>query len=109
MNQCFDYQDIALLVCSLVCKKYMKKFGFQSSLNTSSVIEIQKNPNYGRTKYFRCLLDTYSDDPIFIGINRLVAKGYWGEDHKIKKRRRCYMKTEDQRNQILKTLGRYKS
>jgi hypothetical protein len=38
-------------------------------------MEYRKNPNYGRTKCFRCLLDTYGDDPIFIGINRLVAKG----------------------------------
>jgi len=36
-------------------------------------------------------------------------EGYWGKNHKIKKRRRCYMKTQDQRNQILKRLGRYRS
>jgi hypothetical protein len=36
-------------------------------------------------------------------------EGYWGKDHKIKKRRRCYMKTQDQTNQILKILGRYRS
>lgn len=36
-------------------------------------------------------------------------EGYWGKHHKIKKRRRCYMKTEQQRNQILKRLGRYRS
>ena len=35
--------------------------------------------------------------------------GYWGKNHKIKKHRRCYMKTEEQRNQILKRLGRYRS
>lgn len=34
--------------------------------------------------------------------------GYWGKNHKVKKYRRCYMKTEEQRNQVLKTLGRYK-
>jgi hypothetical protein len=34
--------------------------------------------------------------------------GYWGKNHKIKKHRRCYMKTEEQRNQILKRLGRYR-
>jgi hypothetical protein len=32
--------------------------------------------------------------------------GFWGKDHKIKKRRRCYMKTEQQRRQILTKLGR---
>jgi hypothetical protein len=36
-------------------------------------------------------------------------EGYWGKNHKIKKRRRCYMKTEDQRNEVLKILGRYRS
>jgi hypothetical protein len=34
-----------------------------------------KNPNYGRLKWFYCLLSPDGDDPIFIGINRLVAKG----------------------------------
>jgi hypothetical protein len=33
-------------------------------------------------------------------------EGFWGKNHKIKKRRRCYMKTEQQRNEILKRLGR---
>ena len=36
-------------------------------------------------------------------------EGYWGKSHKIKKRRRCYIKTQDQTNQILKILGRYRS
>jgi hypothetical protein len=35
--------------------------------------------------------------------------GYWGKTQKIKKRRRCYIKTQDQTNQILKILGRYRS
>jgi len=34
-----------------------------------------KNENYGRTKCFDCLLEPRGDDPIFIGINRLVSKG----------------------------------
>ena len=36
-------------------------------------------------------------------------EGYWGKDHKFKKRRRCYMKTEQQRNQVLQSLGRDRS
>ena len=32
--------------------------------------------------------------------------GYWGKT-KINRRRRCYVKTEAQRSQILKKLGRY--
>lgn len=36
-------------------------------------------------------------------------KGFWGKDHKIKKQRRCYMTTEQQRDKVLKTLGRYRS
>jgi hypothetical protein len=39
------------------------------------LMEYGKNPNYGRTKCFHCLLISDGDDPIFIGINRLVAKG----------------------------------
>ena len=34
-----------------------------------------KNENYGRPKCFDCLLELNGDDPIFIGINRLVLKG----------------------------------
>jgi hypothetical protein len=39
------------------------------------LMEHKKNPNYGRAKCFHCLLSPDGDDPIFIGINRLVAKG----------------------------------
>jgi hypothetical protein len=38
-------------------------------------MEYKRNPNYGRAKCFHCLLNPDRDDPIFIGINRLVAKG----------------------------------
>ena len=46
------------------------------------LMEYKKNPNYGRAKCFHCLLSPSRDDPIFIGINRLVAKGL--EDDKNK-------------------------
>jgi hypothetical protein len=36
-------------------------------------------------------------------------EGYWGRNHKIKRYRRCYMKTEEQRNEILEWLRRYRS
>ena len=39
------------------------------------LMEYTKNPNYGRLKCFHCLLTPDGNDPIFIGINRLVAKG----------------------------------
>lgn len=39
------------------------------------LMEYTKNPNYGKVKCFHCLLSPAGDDPIFIGINRLVAKG----------------------------------
>jgi hypothetical protein len=39
------------------------------------LMENKRNPNYGRTKCFHCLLSPGGDDPIFIGINRLVTKG----------------------------------
>jgi hypothetical protein len=40
----------------------------------------KRNLNYGKSKCFHCLLSPTRDDPIFIGINRLVAKGL--EDNK---------------------------
>jgi hypothetical protein len=39
------------------------------------LMENTKNPNYGKLKCFHCLLSPAGDDPIFIGINRLVSKG----------------------------------
>jgi hypothetical protein len=39
------------------------------------LMEHTKNPNYGRLKCFHCLLSPDGNDPIFIGVNRLVAKG----------------------------------
>ena len=39
------------------------------------LMEYTKNANYGRLKCFYCLLNPAWDDPIFIGINRLVSKG----------------------------------
>lgn len=39
------------------------------------LMEYTKNSNYGRLKCFHCLLSPDGDDPIFIGINRLVSKG----------------------------------
>ena len=38
-------------------------------------MEYTKNANYGKLKCFHCLLSPAGDDPIFIGINRLVSKG----------------------------------
>ena len=43
-------------------------------------MERKRNPNYDREKCFHCLLSPDRDDPIFVGINRLVAKGL--EDNK---------------------------
>ena len=44
------------------------------------LMEQKRNPNYGKSNCFHCLLSPDRDDPIFIGINRLVAKGL--EDNK---------------------------
>jgi hypothetical protein len=39
-------------------------------------MEYRKNPNYGRTRCFRYLLSpAWQEAAIFIGINRLAAKG----------------------------------
>ena len=38
-----------------------------------------KNESYGRAKCFDCLLDPGGDDPIFIGINKLIANGLGAE------------------------------
>jgi hypothetical protein len=47
------------------------------------LMEYKRNRNYGKSKCFPCLLSPSGDDPIFIGINRLVAKGL--EDDKADK------------------------
>lgn len=39
------------------------------------LMEYTKNSNYGKLKCFHCFLSPTGDDPIFIGINRLVSKG----------------------------------
>ena len=44
-------------------------------IDYEELMECKRNPNYGRTKCFQCLLNPVRDDPIFIGINKLVAKG----------------------------------
>jgi hypothetical protein len=44
-------------------------------------MEYTKNSNYGKVKCFHCLLGPTGDDPIFIGINRLVAKGLFNGKH----------------------------
>ena len=43
--------------------------------NYLELLNYTKNENYGRAKCFDCLLEPGGDDPIFIGINRLVSKG----------------------------------
>ncbi len=45
------------------------------------LMEYTKNPNYGKVKCFHCLLSPAGDDPIFTGINRLVAKGLVNGKH----------------------------
>lgn len=45
------------------------------------LMEYTKNPNYGKFKCFHCLLSPDGDDPIFIGINKLVAKGLSNGKH----------------------------
>ncbi|HEY7078830.1 MAG TPA: hypothetical protein VH500_03950 [Nitrososphaeraceae archaeon] len=42
------------------------------------LMKYKRNPQYGRAKCFDCLLSPVRDDPIFFGINRLVAKGLEG-------------------------------
>jgi hypothetical protein len=39
------------------------------------LMEYTKNADYGKVKCFQCLLSPAGDDPIFIGINKLVSKG----------------------------------
>ena len=39
------------------------------------LMEHTRNSNYGKMKCFHCLLSPAGDDPIFIGINKLVVKG----------------------------------
>jgi len=46
------------------------------------LMEYKRNPNYGKSRCFRCLLSPDRNDSIFIGINRLVTKGF--EENKSK-------------------------
>jgi hypothetical protein len=48
--------------------------------NYLDLMEYRRNLNYGKSKCFHCLLSPDRDDPIFIGINRLVAKGLEDND-----------------------------
>ena len=50
------------------------------------LMEHKRNANYGRAKCFYCLLSPDTDDPIFIGINRLVAKGLGQNEDENKKK-----------------------
>ena len=51
------------------------------------LMEHKRNPNYGKSKCFHCLLSPDRDDPIFIGINRLVvAKGLEQNENENKKK-----------------------
>lgn len=47
----------------------------------TELMEHTKNPNYGKVKCFHCLLNPTGDDPIFIGINKLVSKGLANGKH----------------------------
>jgi hypothetical protein len=44
-------------------------------LDYIELMEYRKNPHYGRTQCFRCLLSTHNDDPIFNGVNKVIARG----------------------------------
>ena len=39
------------------------------------LLNFTKNENYGSAKCFDCLLHPGGDDPIFVGINKLISKG----------------------------------
>ena len=52
--------------------KRCEEMGFRFS---RADIEYAKNPNHGKLECFHCTLSQDGDDPIFIGINRLIAKG----------------------------------
>jgi hypothetical protein len=54
--------------------EYLRKW----NSDYQELMKYTKNPNYGRLKCFHCLLSPDDDDPILIGINRLVAKGLTG-------------------------------
>jgi hypothetical protein len=44
-------------------------------LDYQELMEYTENTNYARLKCFHCLLSPPGDDPIFIGTNRILAKG----------------------------------
>jgi hypothetical protein len=45
-------------------------------------MEYKRNPNYGNAECFHCLIGPCWNDPIFIGINRLVARGLEQNENK---------------------------
>jgi hypothetical protein len=45
-------------------------------------MQYRKNPKYGKTKCFRCLLSTDREEAaIFLGINKVMARGLSGDKH----------------------------
>ncbi len=62
------------------------------------LMDYTKNENYGRAKCFHCVLDPRGNDPIFIGINRLVSKGLKPKPEypcRVANRFRCPYEKED--------------
>lgn len=51
------------------------------NLDFEELMEYTKNSNCGKVKCFHCLLSPAGDDPIFTGINRLLAKGLVNGKH----------------------------
>jgi hypothetical protein len=51
-------------------------------LDYIELMEYRKNPHYGRTKCFRCLLSPHNDDHIFNGVNKVIARGIIRRDRK---------------------------
>ena len=38
------------------------------------LLEYRKNPTLGRNKCIRCILSTHLDDPLFVGIEKVIAR-----------------------------------
>jgi|SRR5580765_656281 len=89
------------------------KWAQRNSLEGIGLHRIKKNPV--RMHCPKCgrigRISGYHPNPREPAIEYLIVhekvKGTWGKDKSTKKRRRCYITEQEQRNTILKKLGRY--
>jgi len=65
----------------------------------------------GRVNTYRSYTDTYKISGIKYGLHYIMIHektgGYWGKDQHVPKRRRCFIHKQEDRDAILKQIGRF--